>query len=110
MPNTEDELLPILSRAERNAYRVLLKNDLDPFEFDVAIQTGRVLDGKVTYVLQISTLDQAVSVREMGIPLEFIERSRPCGGDAFARIVDHLVPGLLENMKSSGHVPEAMAR
>jgi hypothetical protein len=110
MPVTEDELKPVLSRAERNAYRLLLKNDLDPFEFDVAIHAGRVLDGKVTYVLEISTLDHAISVRESGIPLEFIERSGSCGGDAFARIVDHLVPGLIENMKSSGHVPEAMAR
>lgn len=110
MPDTEDELMPILSRAERNAYRLLLKNDLDPFEFDVAIHAGRVLDGKGTYVLQISTLDHAASVRETGIPLEFIERSSSTGGDAFARIVDHLVPGLIENMKSSGHVPEALAR
>jgi hypothetical protein len=110
MPDTEDELMPILSRAERNAYRLLLKNDLDPFEFDVAIHVGRVLDGKVTYVLQISTLDHAISVRETGIPLEFIERSGATGGDAFARIVDRLVPGLIENMKSSGQVPEALAR
>ncbi|HWH47504.1 MAG TPA: hypothetical protein VN664_06875 [Burkholderiales bacterium] len=110
MPASEDQLNPILSRAERNAYRLLLKNDLDPFEFDVAIHAGRVFDGKVTYVLEISTLDHAISVRETGIPLEFIERSRPSGGDAFARIVDQLVPGLIENMKSSGHIPEAMAR
>ena len=110
MPDPEDELTPILSRAERNAYRLLLKNDLDPFEFDVAIHAGRVLDGRVTYVLQISTLDRAVSVRETGIPLEFIERSGPAGGDAFARIVDQLVPTLIENMKSSRHVPETMAR
>jgi len=74
------------------------------------IHAGRVLDGKLTYVLQISTLDHAVLVRETGIPLEFIERSRSTGGDAFARIVDQLVPGLIENMKSSGHVPEARAR
>lgn len=110
MPVSEDELTPIVSRAERNVYRLLLRNDLDPFEFDVAIHTGRVLDGKVTYVLEIATLDHAISVRETGIPLEFIERSRSSGGDAFARIVDHLVPGLIENMKSSGHIPEAMAR
>ena len=110
MPITENELKPILSRAERNAYRLLLKNDLDPFEFDVAIHAGRVLDGKVTYVLEISTLDHAISVRETGIPLEFIERSRTSGGDAFAKIVDHLVPGLIESMKSSGHVPELRAR
>jgi hypothetical protein len=109
MPDTEDELTPILSRAERNAYRLLLRNDLDPFEFDVAIHAGRVVDGRVTYVLQIATLDHAVSVRETGIPLEFIERSRPTGGDPFARIVDQLVPALLENMKSSRHVPETMA-
>jgi len=110
MPVNEDEFKPIVSRAERNAYRFLLRNDLDPFEFDVAIHRGRVLDGKVTYVLEISTLDHAISDRETGIPLEFLERSRSSGGDAFARIVDHLVPGLIENMKSSGHVPEAMAR
>ena len=73
----------------------------DPFEFDVAIHAGRVLDGRVTYVLQISTLDHAASVRETGIPLEFIERSGTAGGDAFARIVDQLVPALIENMKSS---------
>ena len=110
MPVDEDELKPIVSRAERNAYRLLLRNDLDPFEFDVAIHRGRVLDGRVTYVLEISTLDHAISVRETGIPLEFIERSRASGGDAFGRIVDHLVPGLIANMKSSGHIPETMAR
>jgi hypothetical protein len=110
MPVNEDEFKPIVSRAERNAYRFLLRNDLDPFEFDVTIHRGRVLEGKVTYVLEISTLDHAISVQETGIPLEFLERSRSSGGDAFARIVDHLVPGLIENMKSSGHVPEAMAR
>ena len=44
----EDEFKPIVSRAERNAYRRLLRNDLDPFEFNVAIHRGRVLDGKVT--------------------------------------------------------------
>ena len=106
----QDEIKPIVSRAERNAYRLLLRNDLDPFEFDVAIQRGRVLDGKVTYVLEISTLDHAISVRETGIPLEFIERSGASGGDAFGRIVDNLVPGLIANMKSSWHVPETMAR
>src|SRR5258708_31315481 len=110
MADPEDELTAILSRAERNAYRLLLKNDLDPFEFDVAIHAGRVLDGRVTYVLQISTLDHAVSVRETGIPLEFIERSGATGGDAFARIVDPLVPPLIENMKSSRRVPATNGR
>ena len=109
MQADEDEFKPMVSRAERNAYRCLLRNDLDPFELNVAIQRGRVLEGKVTYVLEISTLDHAISVRETDIPIEFLETSRPSGGDAFAKVVDQLVPELIAHMKSSGYVPEAMA-
>jgi hypothetical protein len=109
LPNTETEWKPNLFRAERSAYQLLLKNDLDPFEFDVTIH-GRVLDGKVAYVLEISTLDRAISVRETGIPPEFIESIRTTGGDAFARIVEHLVPRLIESMSSSGPIPETMCR
>ena len=62
-----------VSRAIRNAQRVLLRNDLDPFEFVVEIREATVDEGNVTYVLEISTVDGAVSVQKSGIPHECID-------------------------------------
>lgn len=39
-----------------------LRNDLDPFKFVVDIREAPVDDGKATYVLEISTTDNAVLV------------------------------------------------
>lgn len=59
-PKTIGECKKGVSRAIRNAQWVLLRNDLDPFEFVVEIREAPVDDGKTTYVLEISTTDSSV--------------------------------------------------
>jgi hypothetical protein len=100
-PKTIEECNTGVSRAIRNAQRVLLRNDLDPFEFVVEIREASVDDGKTTYVLEISTTDNAVSVQKSGIPLECIEGGREIGCDDLARFVEDLLPELLGAMKSA---------
>jgi hypothetical protein len=98
-PETIEESNAGVSRAIRNAQRVLLRNDLDPFEFVVEIREAPVDDGKTTYVLEISTTDNAVSVQKSGIPHECIEGGREIGCDDLASFVEGLLPDLLDAMK-----------
>ena len=100
-PKTIEECNTCVSRAIRNAQRALLRNDLDPFEFVVEIREAAVDDGKTTYVLEISTTDNAVSVQKSGIPHECIEGGREIGCDDLASFVEGLLPKLLDGMKSA---------
>jgi hypothetical protein len=90
-----------LPRAIRHVQRVLLRNDLDPFEFVVAIREAPLDDHETTYVLEISTADGAVSIQKAGLPRECIEGGRETGGDDLASFVEGLVPELLASMKAA---------
>lgn len=90
-----------VSRAIRDAQRILLRNDLNPFELVVEIRAAPVDDGETAYVLEISTMDRAVSVQRSRIPCACIEDRQECSHDAFSVIVEGLVPELLDGMKSA---------
>ena len=98
---TIEELGTGLPRAIRNVQRVLLRNDLDPFEFVVAIRETPLDDHETTYVLEISTANGAVSVQKAGLPRECIEGGREVGADDLASFVEGLVPELLASMKAA---------
>lgn len=89
-----------VSRAIRNAQRVLLRNDLDPFKFVVDIREAAVDDGKATYILEISTTDNAVSVQKAGIPHKCIDGGAQIGHNDLARYVEGMLPELLDAMKA----------
>jgi hypothetical protein len=89
-----------VSRAIRNVQRVLLRNDLDPFEFVVEIREAPLDNHETTYVLEISTAD-GVSIQKTGLPHECIAGGREIGGDGVASFVESLVPELLAAMKAA---------
>lgn len=99
-PKAIEECNTGVSRAIRNAQRVLLRNDLDPFEFVVEIREAPV-GGKTTYVLEISTTDSAVSVQKSGVPHTCIKGGGEIGCDDLASFVEGLLPELLDAMKSA---------
>jgi hypothetical protein len=92
-----------VSRAIRNVQRILLRNDLDPFEFVVDIQAASVAnDRERTYVLAISSAGGAVTVRKSGMPCGYIEDDwNSDNGIEFSRIVQSLVPDLLDRIRLS---------
>ena len=92
---------PGVWRAIRNAQRVLLRNDLDPFEFVVEIHETPLEDQKTIYVLEISTADGVVSIQKPGLPQECIEGGRETGSDGINSFVESLVPELLAAMKAA---------
>ena len=100
LKSTEEYTLGV-SRAIRDAQRVLLRNDLDPFEFVVEIRPAPVEEGETAYVLEISTTDRLVSVRKSGIPHDCIEDDREVGRGVLSNIVERLVPELIDGMKSA---------
>ena len=100
-PKIKKEYTTDVSRAIRDAQRILLINDLNPFELVVEIRAAPVDDGETAYVLEISTMDRAVSVQQSGIPCACIEDRQECSHDAFSVIVEGLVPRLLDRMKSA---------
>ena len=100
-PKIKEEYTTDVSRAIRNAQRILLRNDLNPFELVVEIRAATIDDGETAYVLEISTTDRAVSVQKSGIPCACIEDGQECSHDAFSVIVEGLVPELLDGMKSA---------
>ncbi len=89
-----------VSRAMRNAQRILLRHDLDPFEFVVEIQPDSLTnDRERTYVLAISSAGGAVTVRKSGIPCDYIEDDwNSNNGIEFSKIVQSLIPDLLDRI------------
>jgi len=105
-PKSMDEHKPGVWRAIRNTQRVLLRNDLDPFEFVVEIHEVPINEQTTSYVLEISTADGAVSIRKPDLPNECIEGGRETGSDGLASFVESMLPELLAAMKAaSGGAP-----
>jgi hypothetical protein len=96
-----EEHKPGVWRAIRQAQRVLLRNDLDPFEFVVEIHETPLEGQKTIYVLEISTADGVVSIQKSGVPQECIEGGRETGTDGINSFVESLVPELLAAMKAA---------
>jgi hypothetical protein len=96
-----DEHSPGVWRAIRNTQRVLLRNDLDPFEFVVEIHEVPVDEQTTGYVLEISTADGAVSIQKPDLPNECIEGGRQAGSDGLASFVESMLPELLAAMKAA---------
>lgn len=90
-----------VSRAIREAQRILLRNDLDPFEFDVDIHMADLNGAGRTYDLVISAAGGAVMASRSGISGDCIEDGwvRSSGGE-FASIVEGLVPTLLDGLRT----------
>jgi hypothetical protein len=100
--NTEYTTTIGVSRAIRSVQRILLRNDLDPFEFVVDIQAASINGGERTYVLVISSAGEAVMIRKSGIPCDYIEDGWDSdNGIEFSRIVQSLVPDLLDRIRLS---------
>jgi len=99
-PKTIEERRTGVSRAIRSVQRVLLRNDLDPFEFVVAIHEAPRDEHETTYVLEISNAE-GVSIQKAGLPNACIEGGRKIGGDDLASFVESLVPELLTAMKAT---------
>lgn len=99
-----------VSRAIREAQRVLLRNDLDPFEFDVDIHMADRNGAGRTYDLVISAAGGGVMVSRSGISGDCIEDGwiRSSGGE-FAHIVEGLVPALLDVLRTE-HRKKSPAR
>lgn len=98
-----------LARARISARRVLLRNDLDPYEFIVEIHPRQSKDGGQTLLLEILTWDRAVSVSAADIPSAHLDDTRSIGHDAIAQVVEQLIPELLERMRSARQAAELSA-
>lgn len=99
-----------LSKAIRNVQRVLLRNDLNPFELVIELREVQGTDEDGSYLLKISTADQAATVQRNGIPRDCIEAA---DGDAipedFGGMVEDLVPELLEGIKCARNQSQPLA-
>ncbi len=99
---TNAEYAMDLSRAIRNTQRILLRNNLDPFEFVVDIHATRGDEGERTYELAIAEAGGAVMVRKSGIPRGCIEHGWDGNNSVeFARLVQSFIPDLLERIRLS---------
>jgi hypothetical protein len=104
-----EEYKPGVWRAIRNAQRVLLRNDLDPFEFVVEIHETPLGGQRTAYVLEISTADGVVSIRKPGLPHECIEGGREMASAGLTSFVEGLVPELLAAMKAASRTLPGMS-
>ena len=99
-----------LSRAIRNVQRVLLRNDLNPFELVIELREVPGTGDDASYLLKISTADQAATVQRNGIPRACVEAAK---GDTipedFGGLVEDLVPELLEGIKCSRNQSQPLA-
>ena len=99
-----------ISRAIRNVQRVLLRNDLNPFELVIELREVPGPNDDGGYLLKISTADRAATVQRGGIPRACIEAAN---GDTipedFGGLVEDLVPELLEGIKCARNQSQPLA-
>jgi hypothetical protein len=107
---TERQKAGDISRAIRNVQRVLLRNDLNPFELLIEIREVPGAGEDDAYLLRISTSDRSAAVQRNGIPRQCIESAK---GDnipeAFGGLIEALVPELLEGIKYARNQSQPIA-
>ena len=91
-----------IERAVRQAYVVLAKRELYPFEFRVAISPGQSLRLDQPHILKIQTSDGEF-VEKLDVPFESIENCGQPGAHDFDRVVDSLLTELLAKLRAEGH-------
>ena len=89
---TEIQKAGDVSRAIRNVQRVLLRNDLNPFELLIELREVPDSGNDGSYLLKISTADRVATVQRNGIPRECIEAAK---GDTIPEEFGGLVEGLV---------------
>lgn len=99
-----------LSKAIRNVQRVLLRNDLNPFELVIELREVHGAGGDGSYLLKISTADQAATVQRNGIPRDCIEAAdSDTIPEDFGGMIEDLVPELLEGIKCARNQTQPLA-
>ena len=106
---TERQQTGDISKAIRNVQRVLLRNDLDPFELLIEIRKVPGADEEDAYLLRISTADRTATVQRDGISRQCIESAGDTIPEEFGGLVEGLVPELLEGLKCARNQPQPLA-
>jgi hypothetical protein len=107
--STERQQTGDISRAIRNVQRVLLRNDLDPFELLIEIREVPGADEEDAYLLRISTADRTATVQRDGISRQCIESAGDTIPEAFGGLIEGLVPELLEGIKCARNQTQPLA-